>query len=197
MSSGKLFFSSSILSRTRSAVSMALASGRCEDGQAGVGLAVELAGRVQVLAPSSTRPTSLMRTLRPSSVGAQDDVRRTAPASASRPSGRDGQLVAAGRRRSAAGRCGRRRPAGSARAGRWPRRRPSGSAPPAFPDRPRCACCSLAGRTAGTSPTPSTRAISSLTLDGGEVAQVELVVAALGRVDGDDHAGCPGCACGW
>ena len=74
MSSGKLFFSSSIRSRTRSAVAMALASGSCEDGEAGVGLAVELAGGVQVAGAELDVADVLDADLAAVGVGAEDDV---------------------------------------------------------------------------------------------------------------------------
>ena len=171
---------------TRSAVARALASGSGEDGEAGVGPAVDACwSSPGCWAPSSAWPTSLMRTLRPSGVGAEDDVVELRPAFDSRPSGGDGELERlAGAGRLLADVAGGHLPVllaqgvGHVAGGHVQRRQPVRVDPDPH------AVVLLAELLTVADAVHAGHLV--LDLDGGEVAQVELVVAAVGRVDGDD-----------
>ena len=74
MSSGKLFFSSSIWSRTRVGGGDGVGVGQREDGEAAVGQAVDLAGGVQVAGAQLDVADVLDADLAAVAVGAEDDV---------------------------------------------------------------------------------------------------------------------------
>ena len=174
----------------------ALASGSAKTARLALGRPSSLLVQSRLRAPSSTWPTSLTRTLRPSAVGAEDDVlellRLGQPAE-----GGDGELerLAGCGRRLLAEVAGRHLHVlladgvGHVAGGQVQRRQPLGVDPEAH------AVVLLAELEHVADAVHAGELV--LDLDGGVVAEVELVVAAVGRVDADDHAGCPGCACAW
>ena len=126
------------------------------------------------------------RTISPFGAGLDDDVAELAPRSSSRPCALTASWNSApvGRRRAdlAGGHlhvllADRRRR----------RRRRSGCARPASADRARRASSSRRRRTRCTSPTPGRRASTSLHVQHGVVAQIQRVVAAVGRDQVHDH----------
>ena len=135
--------------------------------------------------PSSTRPTSRMRTTPPSS------LTRTMMSANSSGSDRAGpwRSPRAGRRcrPTAAGRRSRLRPARSARGWRAPRRRPSASAPPLCRDRARSAGCSRPRRIPARRRRPGCAPARRECAASAKFGQVERVVAALRRQQVDDH----------